>query len=968
MKKLKLAERLGFAQIFVLIGMLLVAISLPIATKLVQQNQENRSNAATKCSGGNGTVKCTGSGQMWYCTNGKWGTASVCGSKKCNSSGTACGSAASTATSTAGCSGGASHGSYKCSGSVKYRCDDGKWVNVETCSYGCSGSACTSAPAASSTAVSASGCGAGSDCGKCGDSSSCTNVGCLWGYNGSSSMYCYRQEAAVPTAKPTVATTLKLPGRYCDNANECASNVCTEHHCLASSNDCWSTLEKQIVINTSTVCHKGTYYKCNAGSFENNAATSTGDPCTSTVGAECDNAGQCTSGVCNSGHCVASSNDCWSSWTEANRVVFGGSTVCVDGKVKQCSGGKFVDNGSCSGGIGDHCDGTSKCASGICEKWHCMENKNDCWSDELGIIKNGSNKCDKNGKTQKCSNGGLTESVIAADACTTAVLSGICGSANGSKYSGQPASNLCLSGTLSWSDTVASDGTYNWKCGDVACSATKGVVTSCTSVGGVCKGSCEITEESYAAGVGECVSNVCCKPKTITAAGTGVCKSAGGTCRTLCETSEVRYDAGRDECSPATCCTPIVGTAKKDGDCGSVLGSAYHPSDANACDVGNVSWTDISGTDGTDGFNWNCVGVAGGATVSCSSKKVAQDPNCTSMGGVCKSYKDCITEGKPYVGGGKGCVAGLSAEDYPEIVCCGTGTSKTDGTTGGTTGGTTTSGTSIPATAIALSPTSATLAVGTTKAITATLTPSNSTDSIVWTSSNNAVATVTTKGIITGASAGTAIITATTTSGKTATVVVTITAASSGSTSISFKFAFAGIKPKAACISALGDLSLEVANIPTSVIQTGLATGFAKLDDAQVDSKGNQIFQVTSLALDAAKFSTVNTLNYVKVKGPFHLKRRMCQDGQSSKLSESTTCNINLTSGIVYNFSGYTLLAGDTDQNGVINSIDFSYVKSQFDAAADVSCGRKGDLNMDGVVNALDINLVKEALSSRDDE
>jgi len=44
--KLKLTERLGFANLIVLVGILLVAISLPIATKLVQQNQENRSSAA----------------------------------------------------------------------------------------------------------------------------------------------------------------------------------------------------------------------------------------------------------------------------------------------------------------------------------------------------------------------------------------------------------------------------------------------------------------------------------------------------------------------------------------------------------------------------------------------------------------------------------------------------------------------------------------------------------------------------------------------------------------------------------------------------------------------------------------------------------------------------------------------------------------------------------------------------------
>jgi hypothetical protein len=188
---------------------------------------------------------------------------------------------------------------------------------------------------------------------------------------------------------------------------------------------------------------------------------------------------------------------------------------------------------------------------------------------------------------------------------------------------------------------------------------------------------------------------------------------------------------------------------------------------------------------------------------------------------------------------------------------------------------------------------------------------------------------------------------------------------------ISFKIAFAGVKSGAACISSLGKLGVEVGNLPTTnSYQNGLTTGFSAVANT-TDADGNQVFEVDNLALDSAKFANVNNNNYVKVKGPLHLKRRMCLDSQSTKLnSDTTVCNIDLTrtDGHVYDFSKYVLLAGDVNGDGVINAIDFSYVKTRLSAGSDVSCGREGDLNADGVVNNLDVGLVKIALSSRDDE
>ena len=76
----------------------------------------------------------------------------------------------------------------------------------------------------------------------------------------------------------------------------------------------------------------------------------------------------------------------------------------------------------------------------------------------------------------------------------------------------------------------------------------------------------------------------------------------------------------------------------------------------------------------------------------------------------------------------------------------------------------------------------ATLTVGATETLSATVSPETATDkSVKFTSSDETIATVTPiQGKVTGVKAGTATITATTVNGKTATCEVTVTAASEG--------------------------------------------------------------------------------------------------------------------------------------------------------------------------------------------
>lgn len=82
----------------------------------------------------------------------------------------------------------------------------------------------------------------------------------------------------------------------------------------------------------------------------------------------------------------------------------------------------------------------------------------------------------------------------------------------------------------------------------------------------------------------------------------------------------------------------------------------------------------------------------------------------------------------------------------------------------------------VVATSLTVSPTSASVAVGSTRALTGTVSPTNTTNkTITWSTSNTNVATVSTTGVVTGKGVGTATITGRTHNGKTATTQITVT-------------------------------------------------------------------------------------------------------------------------------------------------------------------------------------------------
>lgn len=184
---------------------------------------------------------------------------------------------------------------------------------------------------------------------------------------------------------------------------------------------------------------------------------------------------------------------------------------------------------------------------------------------------------------------------------------------------------------------------------------------------------------------------------------------------------------------------------------------------------------------------------------------------------------------------------------------------------------------------------------------------------------------------------------------------------------ISFKVSFLGVKPGAVCINNLDLLEVEVFNFVKSVGENWL-TIRPEIVINEINNRNDQVFEVKDLLLDVSKFGNMDNSNYILVKGPFHLRKKMCVDKQTEKIPEIVGCNLSLYSDKIYNFSDYPLYPGDINKDGIANGADFVFIKNNLDTGGEIVCGKNGDLNFDGLVNGVDIQLIKETLAYREDE
>ncbi len=158
----------------------------------------------------------------------------------------------------------------------------------------------------------------------------------------------------------------------------------------------------------------------------------------------------------------------------------------------------------------------------------------------------------------------------------------------------------------------------------------------------------------------------------------------------------------------------------------------------------------------------------------------------------------------------------------------------------------------IVVTGVKVSPTSATLDIGETKQLTATVSPSNATNkTVTWTSSKTSVATVSSSGKVTAKSAGTAVITVKTNDGgKTAKCTITVNPIPVSSVSVS---------PVGAVLDVGGTKQLTATVLPTNatnkaVIWTSSSNSVATVNaDGLVTAVGEGEAIITATTVDGNK-------------------------------------------------------------------------------------------------------------------
>lgn len=106
----------------------------------------------------------------------------------------------------------------------------------------------------------------------------------------------------------------------------------------------------------------------------------------------------------------------------------------------------------------------------------------------------------------------------------------------------------------------------------------------------------------------------------------------------------------------------------------------------------------------------------------------------------------------------------------------------------------------------------------------------------------------------------------------------------------------------------------------------------------------------------------------ILIKGPSHIRKRICDLKPTEQQLGTYNCStgeISLKKGINdLDFSGIYLMTGDVDQDGVVDAVDLSHIKTKLGALGQL----KEDVNFDQVVDTQDFALVVQSLLFKQDE
>ena len=144
---------------------------------------------------------------------------------------------------------------------------------------------------------------------------------------------------------------------------------------------------------------------------------------------------------------------------------------------------------------------------------------------------------------------------------------------------------------------------------------------------------------------------------------------------------------------------------------------------------------------------------------------------------------------------------------------------------------------------------------------------------------------------------------------------------------------------------------------------SALYTEVTPVRDSSITDK--VVFQIHKLLTGFTKTSKVA----VFLKGPKHLQMKYGVNGQSAFYNKAGG-ELTMTSGTdspLYDFTGYPLLPGDINQDGVINGADFAAVKGDLHKSVNPDNNEvmATDLDGDCVVTANDAQLLKTSLNEK---
>lgn len=235
-------KRKALAQIPLILGLLVMALAIPVATKLVQQNQDTRNQATpiitnTPAPGGctDGYVRCVNNRQE-RCQNRVWVLQKTCPN---GCEGNYCKEAPAPTQNPNACN--QVYETRKCVNAAEYTCTNNVWVKTKDCSGPCVNNACPAAPSSCN--------------GPNGVSGLCRSP-CLTNEIDTGQSNCASPGIRCCIPKPTCSNN----GATCSVNSQCCSSHCVTGICVAncSTNGTTCTIDMQCC---SSHCVAG---KCSA--------------------------------------------------------------------------------------------------------------------------------------------------------------------------------------------------------------------------------------------------------------------------------------------------------------------------------------------------------------------------------------------------------------------------------------------------------------------------------------------------------------------------------------------------------------------------------------------------------------------------------------------------------------------------------------------------------------------------------